>query len=105
MKQDSILSLLGLARRARSVVSGEFSTEKAIKEGKACLVVVAIDASENTKKLFVNKCTFYKIPIEFYSDKESIGHALGYDIRTSIAVTDQGFANALIKKFQTNLGG
>lgn len=105
MKQDSILSMIGLARKAGNVVSGEFSTEKAIKERKARLVVVADDASDNTKKLFTNKCTYYNIPLYFYSDKDNIGRALGYEIRTSLAVTDEGFANALVKKFQTILGG
>lgn len=105
MKQDSILSMIGLARKAGNVVSGEFSTEKAIKERKARLVIVADDASDNTKKLFTNKCAYYHIPLYFYSDKDSIGRALGYEFRTSLAVNDEGFANALIKKFQTILGG
>ena len=35
MSQDSILSMLGLAKRAGKVVSGEFSTEKAVKTGSA----------------------------------------------------------------------
>ena len=32
MSQDSILSMIGLAKRAGKVVSGESSTEKAVKE-------------------------------------------------------------------------
>ena len=39
--QNKVLSLLGLATRARKSVSGEFSVEKAVKEGKAQLVIVA----------------------------------------------------------------
>ncbi len=56
MKQDNILSLLGIAAKARKVVSGESMTEQAVKESRAYLVVVAKDASENTKKLFRDKC-------------------------------------------------
>lgn len=101
MKNDGVLSLIGMAKRAGKVVSGEFSTEKAIKERKAKLVIVAEDASDNTKKLFTNKTTYYKIPICFYSDKESLGHGIGCEIRTSIGIMDEGFANAILKK----LGG
>lgn len=101
MKQDNILSMLGLAKRSNNLVSGEFSTEKAIKTGKACLVVVALDASDNTKKLFTNKCAFYEVPVFFYSDKENLGRAIGYQMRTSLAVTDEGLAQALIKKLQS----
>lgn len=100
MKQDSILSMLGLAKRSGNIVSGEFSTEKAVKSNTAYLVIVAENASNNTKKLFTNKCSFYNVPIVFYSDKESIGHAIGYEIRTSVAVTDEGFANAILNKLK-----
>ena len=52
MKQNKIYSLLGLAMRGRNLVSGEFQTEDAVKKGSAMLVIVAEDASANTKKLF-----------------------------------------------------
>ena len=55
MTQNSkVLSMLGLAAKAGKVASGEFSTEKEVKSGNACLVIVAEDASDNTKKLFRN---------------------------------------------------
>ena len=41
MKQDKVLSMLGLSAKAGNVASGEFSTEKAVKEGKAHLVILA----------------------------------------------------------------
>ncbi len=99
MKQDNILSMLGLAKRAGCVVSGEFSTEKAVKEKKAYLVIVAEDASDNTKKLFTNKCSFYNIPLKIYGSKEDLGHSIGCEMRTSAAVLDSGLADAVIKKF------
>ena len=52
MARDKVLSLIGLAMKAGQVVSGEFSVEKCIKSGKAKLVIIATDASENTKKKF-----------------------------------------------------
>lgn len=100
MSQDSILSMLGLAKRAGKIVSGEFSTEKAIKENKAKLVIVALDASNNTKKLFTNKCTYYKVPLIMYSDKDSLGHSIGLEMRTSVGVTNEEFANALLEKYE-----
>ena len=58
MQQDRILSMLGLATRAGKVASGEFSTEKAVKDGKTSLVVVSSEASDNTKKKFYNMCSY-----------------------------------------------
>ncbi len=97
---DRILSLLGLAARGRNLVSGEFSTEKAVKEGKAALVIVSSQASDNTKKMFTNMCSFYHTPIYFYGEKEALGHAVGKEMRASVAVTDAGLAASIIKHLE-----
>ena len=60
MKQNKIYSLLGLAMRGRNLVSGEFQTEDAVKKGSAMLVIVAEDASANTKKLFTTNVPIMK---------------------------------------------
>ena len=70
MKPDKVLSMLGIAAKSGSVVSGEFSTEKAVKEGRAYLVIVAGDSSDNTKKMFTNMTDFYEVPMYVYSDKK-----------------------------------
>ena len=46
---NKVLSLLGLATKAGKVASGEFSTEKSVKTGKGFLVLVADDASQNSR--------------------------------------------------------
>lgn len=103
MNQNKVLSYLGLAMKANRVASGEFSTEKAVKERKAKLVVIAEDASSNTKKMFQNMCTYYKVPILFFADKEILGHSVGKQVRASLAILDQGLADAIVKTIQ--LGG
>ena len=90
-----ILSLFGLAARAGRL---EFQTETAVKDGSAQLVVVAEDASENTKKLFCDKCSFYKVPVITMGTKEELGHAIGKEFRASLAILDEGFAKAVMKK-------
>ena len=95
--EQRMLNMLGLARRAGQVVSGEFFTEKAVKTGKACLVMVASDASDNTKKMFRDMCAWYHVPIRIAADKESLGHAIGQQMRASLAVTDENFARTLDK--------
>ncbi len=100
MKQNKVLSLLGLAMRGRNLVSGEFQTENAVKDGSALLVIVAEDASANTKKLFHDKCSFYEVPIFEYGTKEQLGRAIGKDMRSSMAVCDEGLAQAVLKAVQ-----
>ena len=91
--------LLGLAEKAGKVRSGEFSTEKAVKSGKAGLVIVSEESSDNTKKMFRNMCTYYKVPYFEFGSKEELGHILGKQMRASLAVIDENFSNALLKHF------
>ena len=50
-------------------------TEREVKSGRAALIMIAGDSSENTKKKFRDMCEFYKVPI-YYGDKDTLGHAM-----------------------------
>ena len=100
--QDKVLSMIGLATKAGKTVSGEFMTEREIKSGRAALVVVAGDSSDNTKKKFLDMCEFYKVPIYFYGDKDTLGHAMGKEFRASLAILDEGFAKGIRKHLETS---
>ena len=99
---DKRLGMLGLAAKAGNIVSGGFSTEKAISEGKAYFVIIAEDASENTKHKFDNKCRYYGVPYVICGNMDELGHAIGKEARTSLAITDAGFAEVFKKKFSSD---
>lgn len=100
LENSKVLSMLGLAQRARKVASGEFATEKAVKSKEAFLVIVAGDASDNTKKMFSNMCAYYQVPIVILENKERLGHAIGKELRASVAVLDGGFSKAIMSLIQ-----
>lgn len=97
MENEKAFRYLGLAAKAGRVASGEFQTENAVRKGRAKVVLIAADASENTKKKFQNMCSFYKIPVFIMTDKETLGHRIGREMRTSAAITDENLAAAFIK--------
>lgn len=92
--------MLGLAERSRNLASGEVSVENAVKSGKAWLVIVPTDASDNTVKKFKNMCEYREIPYKRYGTKESLGHAIGKDDRSSIAVLQEGFSESILKQLE-----
>lgn len=96
-KPDRVISMISIAAKGRNLVSGEFAVEKAVKCGKAYLVVVAEDASDNTKKQFRNMCEFYEVPMVVYGNKDTLGHFIGTQMRANIAITDEGIANSILK--------
>lgn len=86
--------------KSRNLVSGEFQTLDAIRKGSAMLVIIAEDASDNTRKLFTDKCSWYKVPIAYYGTKESLGGAIGRDFRSSLGVCEAGLADAIMKQLK-----
>ena len=92
-----LLRLLGLAKKAGKLKSGEFSTEKSVKSGASGLCLAAGDASESTKKHFRDMCRYRKL--QFYvlrTEKEALGKAIGCSERAVVSIEDRGFVESLI---------
>lgn len=100
MIQSRALSMLGMATKAGKTASGEFSVERMVKSGKAKLVIVAEDASDNAKKNYTDMCTFYKVPFYIMFGKDELGHSMGKQARVSACVMDEGFARAITKHLE-----
>lgn len=97
MNVKKACGMLGLAMRAGKVASGEFAAEKAVKEYRAFLVIVASEASQNTQKKFRNMCQYYKVPYLVFGTKEELGRIIGKEYRASLAVCDKNFAEVIWK--------
>ena len=84
--------LLGLAKRARRMISGEILF-KSFAKGGIYLIVMADDIGDNAKKKLMDKCTYYKIPYVFM-DKVDMAEVMSN--RKAVGITDKGFATQLI---------
>lgn len=94
---ERIYSFLGLATKAGKLISGDETTERALKSGKVYLVIIAEDASDNTKKKFKDMCSYREIEILYFGEKEKLGKYTGKKIRSVVAIIDRGFAGNLTK--------
>ncbi|MCQ2500884.1 MAG: ribosomal L7Ae/L30e/S12e/Gadd45 family protein [Lachnospiraceae bacterium] len=95
MNRNKALSMLGMATRAGKTVSGEFAVEKSVKQKTARLVLLAEDASDNTKKKFSDMCSYRKIPYLLFADRETLGRAIGKEFRACVAVEDDNLAKVI----------
>ena len=82
--EDKIYSFLGLATRAGKIVSGDDSTLLELKRGNVKLVIVADDASDNTKKLFKDKSSYRNVPYVYFSSKLQLGYSIGKAPRAAL---------------------
>lgn len=90
-----VLSLMSLCMKAGRMQTGETAAEKLLQNGEACMLVIAGDASDNTKKKFINKCFYYKKPVLVYGERDALSKSVGKQNRTVFILTDPGFAGRL----------
>lgn len=89
-----VLNLLGLAKRAGKVITGEELVVKAIQNGKARLVFVAHDASENLIKKITDKSSYYEVSVLQTFSVNELSVAIGAN-RKVLAIADDGFAKKM----------
>ena len=99
MTNNKVYGMLGLAKRAGKATSGTDAVIARIKSHEAHLVVISEDASSGTKKRISDKCKSYSTDYIFYGNCDDIGRAIGVDNCVAVAITDEGFAQAIKNKY------
>lgn len=93
--REKFLGLIGLAKKAGKTSGGEFICKQSIKGKKAKLVIIAADASQNTKKSIINSCTFYKVEYIECATMQELGSFTGGGERAVISINDENLAKAI----------
>ena len=106
MQTNKLNGLLGLCKKSGNLIIGSEQVLSAIRAKKRApeLVLLAADASENTRKRIRNCCEFYKIKYQpLPLDAETLGHLIGKRGTVAVAgVLDRGFAEAISKLLPEN---
>lgn len=89
------LSVLGIAQAAGCLVSGDSACEEALRKGRVYLLILAHDASANTKRRFSSRATREDVSFVELATKQALGKAIGKPDRAVIAVCDPAFAKKL----------
>ena len=95
MNETKLKNLLGLAQRARLLVSGNFKVNEALKFEKVKLLIVTTDASERSFAQYKKISEEKNLPLLRVLTKESLGQCLGKDERTVAAILDDEFKKSI----------
>lgn len=95
MIKRQVMQLLGLARRAGQLTTGESLVLKKIRQQQVHFVFIASDAGAATAKKVTDKCRFYRVPSCNLLSREEISQSIG-QARSIVAIDQPGFA----KKFK-----
>ena len=96
--REKTLNLLGLMRKANAIAVGETNTGGAVRAGKAKLLLLAADASDNARSRargFTHGRDIVTVTLPF--TKNEIAAHVGVSSCAMAAITDIGFANAFMK--------
>ncbi len=96
---DKALQFVGLCMRAGKLQTGADSVEKAVRSGKACLVLVCAGAGPNTADRFTRACAAHNTPMRMIAPDGSLGQAVGKPAVRVAAVLDSGFAARITALF------
>jgi ribosomal protein L7Ae-like RNA K-turn-binding protein len=91
---DKVLNLLGLAKRAGKITTGEELVIKTIQRQTAKFIFLANDASQNLNKKIIDKSNTYQIKTSTKYSQEELTKAIGSE-RKVLAVMDEGFAKKM----------
>lgn len=89
---------LGLAYRAKKVIYGTTNVIKTIQNKSAKLVIIASDASQNTQKKILDKCTFYSVESMIGPPSKDMSKAIGKVGIMVVSILDSGFVKHFYKK-------
>ena len=98
MLDSRCAGLIGLANRARKLISGAFAVQKCLKGGKAALVLLDEGAGPNTREELTALCEKTNVPIRLLPAGE-LERILG-EYKICAALTDTNFARPLIDSLQ-----
>ena len=92
---EKINSYLYFAFASRNIVLGE-SSLYALAKNKVHLLVLASDIGSASKKKMMDKASFYKVPLIFYSSKKDLGPLFRKGEVAIVGILDKGLATAII---------
>ena len=94
---DKFYNMIGMGKRANLVRVGDYVCTESIQKNTSSLIIVAEDASQNTRKKFTQKCEFYQVKCIVIGEKTNLGNAVGKEAAATLTVNDEKFAAQLIK--------
>ena len=94
---DKILYNLGLCQKANSLVSGEEIVVEYLRSGKLYYIFLANDASDNAKKMILDKAKYYNVEVNNDYSSFEISNAIGKSGRMVVGITNSGFVKILKK--------
>ena len=99
--RKKLSSYLGLAAKSGSVCAGRDSSRRSIYSGKAKLVIMSEDSSDNLRSFFECLAMKTKVPFAVALSKEELGRAIGKRPCVILTVCSNDIVKVILKRALT----
>ena len=97
------LSFLGIVRKSGNLEVGYNKCEEAIKKNQISLLVVSLDASDNTLKKFKNYALKYNVRMIHDFKEDILGRSLGYDNIKVVGIKNRKMSRNLVSIYDSDV--
>ena len=97
---NKIFSMLGLCMKAGKLAYGSDMVEEKVKYKQVSLLIIAEDASENTKEKFRRIANQNKLPLYECSTINELSFKIGKNNKAILGIMDKNFAEKINKLFE-----
>jgi len=87
-----VATMIGFAKRSGNLANGFTAVSINMKKRKARLVMLSEDMSADSRRKITNLCQSTNTPFYTHGTRDEIGHAIGREESTVIAILDKKFA-------------
>lgn len=94
------LNYLGIAKRSGNLICGTDMVIKSLPAGNIKVILLANDASSNTKDKIIKKAFYYQIQVCEVFDSYELSKAIGKDHVMVMAIVDEGLKKAFLKEVE-----
>ncbi|MDY6430182.1 MAG: ribosomal L7Ae/L30e/S12e/Gadd45 family protein [Bacilli bacterium] len=91
------LNFLGLLNRGGLTLVGDTLDKKF---SKVKLLILAKDASVNTKKSLIDKANYYNVKFVYIDSAEELGYSLGFNKLSAVGIIDGKAAKRFKEKYE-----
>ena len=100
MEKDKFLKFIGICKKSGKLLSGDFSVEKGIFNGRVKLLIMAEDIAKGKVTKYTKYAAEYHVELIVCLSKDDLGCAIGRSGATIIGITDINQKNKLLSLYK-----
>ena len=101
--RSKLASYMGFAVKSRNLLMGFNTCVLAMNKRRIKLLIIATDISENSGKKILKEANKHQVPYRVYGTSDELSQMAGTGGRSIFGITDDNFANVILKEIDNDV--